>query len=370
MAVTRALPSIEEIADRLSSAGISHVGVCDASVLDDARRALQDRKQRGLDGGMGFTYRNPERSTDPRRAVPGAQSIIVAARPYLPAGLDPLADSRADRAPGRPTARIGKYAWVDHYAPLLVALREVGRDIRRAGEQAVAFADDNSLVDRAVAHRAGLGWFGKNANLLIPGAGSFFVLGSLVTTARYEPAAAPVPDGCGTCRRCIDACPTDAILDDAAIDARRCISWVGQRAGDLDPQLRAPLGDHIYGCDDCQDVCPITVRLGRRSTIDLGATAAEFEALGRVDLLELLDCDDEQILDRWGRWYIADRDPRWVRRNALVILGNVADPGDTEVRATLDRYGAGPDGLLAEHARWALARLAERSSDPQPRASA
>ena len=149
-----------------------------AGVLDRARRELVARREAGLDAGMAFTYRNPERSTDPQRAVPGARSIIVAARSYL-----------ADDEPARPAgaqARVARYAWVDHYGPLRVGLRAIARRLRTAGERAVAFADDNAVVDREVAYLGGLGWFGKNANLLVAGAGSWFVLGSVVTTASFD----------------------------------------------------------------------------------------------------------------------------------------------------------------------------------------
>ncbi len=166
------LPSIDEIRGRLAEAGITHVGVTSADVLSDARAELFRRREAGLHGDMGFTYRDPERSTDPTRAVAGARSVIVAAKPYLTDDDPPQPPDGSG-----PHARVGRYAWVDHYAPLRAALRDVSRQIRRADHRAVAFADDNSIVDRAVAHRAGLGWYGKNANLLLPGAGSWFVLG-------------------------------------------------------------------------------------------------------------------------------------------------------------------------------------------------
>ena len=162
--------------------GISHLGVAPATVLTRARTALHDRKAQGLHAGMRLTYLDPDRSTDPGWAVPGARSVIVAARPYL-----------ADDEPSAPTAtsaRVARYAWADHYEPLRTTLRDMARRLRRAGERAVAFADDNSIVDREVAHLGGIGWFGKNANLLVPGAGSFFVLGCIVTTA-------PAPDALG-----------------------------------------------------------------------------------------------------------------------------------------------------------------------------
>ena len=294
---------------------------------------------------MAFTYRNPDRSTDPDRAVGGARSIIVAARPYL-------ADVEPERPPGA-QARIGRYAWVDHYAPLRAGLREIAALIKRAGHRAVAFADDNAIVDREVAYLGGLGWFGKNANILLPGAGSFFVLGSIVTTAEY-PVSRPVPDGCGSCRRCLDGCPTGAIIGPGVVDANRCLAWLVQQPGPFPVEHREALGDRLYGCDDCQEVCPPSVRLGRRHVVDLHD---EPEVQAWVDVLDLLDADDATLLDRHGRWYVADRNPVWWRRNALIVLGNVGDPSDDRTRRTLARYRSDPDPLLREHADWAAARL-------------
>jgi epoxyqueuosine reductase len=337
-------PSLDELRAIASEHEIHHLGVAPATVLGRARQALHERRDAGLAAGMAFTYRNPDRSTDPSRAVAGARSIIVGARSYLTTDDDPS-------PPPGPQARVARYAWMDHYAPLRVGLRAIAHRLKATGHRAVAFADDNAIVDREVAHLAGLGWFGKNANLLLPGAGSWFVLGSVITTAEYPPAT-PVADGCGSCRRCLDACPTGAIVSPGVIDANRCLAWVLQAPGPIPVELRPAVGDRIYGCDDCQDVCPPTVRLGRRH--HLPATA-EIEAW--VDVLDLLDADDATLLDRHGRWYLSGRDPRWLRRNALVVLGNTADARDARVVATLVRYGRHDDPVLAEHARWASHRL-------------
>ena len=124
----------------------------------------------------------------------------------------------------------------------------------------MVFADDNSIVDREVAYRAGVGWFGKNANILLPGAGSWFVLGCVITTAPLPVAADQTPDGCGSCRRCLDACPTKAIIAPGVIDAGRCLAWIIQKPGIMAREWRSAIGDRIYGCDDCQTVCPPTVR--------------------------------------------------------------------------------------------------------------
>ena len=349
-------PTIREIRSTLEGHGITRVGVTDASVLTDARVEIRRRVEADLHDGMKFTFKNPERSTDPAWSMPEARSVVVAARPYL-----------LDRDPPVPrhgvSARVGRYAWVDHYAPLRAGLREVARQLHAAGHRATVFADDNSLGDRAVAHRAGLGWFGKNANLLLPGTGSFHVLGSVVTTAVYEPAPAPVADGCGSCARCIDGCPTGAIVAPGVIDGRRCLAWVLQKPGAIDPDLRVAVGDRIYGCDDCQDVCPISVRLGPRNTVT--ADPDEVAAGAWVSVEWLLDASDAEIEERLGRWYIADRDMRWLRRNALVVAGNTADTDDRDVLDLLDRYRTREhphsDALLAEHAGWAVRRLHERA---------
>ncbi len=348
------IPTLAEIRSTVHDFGITHIGVASPEVLADTRATLLDRKAAGLNDTMEFTYRNPDRSTDPRRAVDGAQSVIVAARPYL-TDVDP------ERPGPAPHARVGRYAWENHYEPLRAGLRVVARQLKASGHRATVFADDNSIVDRAIAHRAGLGWFGKNANLLLPGAGSYFVLGSLITTAAYPPNTVPASDGCGSCTQCLDDCPTGAIIAPGVIDAAKCLSWVMQKPGAIPPEYRVAMHDRIYGCDDCQDVCPISVRLGKRNTVALDSGAQAW-----VNALELLAADDDWIAERYGHWYIAGREMRWLRRNSLVVIGNVADPADREARAMVERYRADPDAVLAEHADWALHRLDERQQLTSP----
>ncbi|MCU1392983.1 MAG: hypothetical protein JWM34_1411 [Ilumatobacteraceae bacterium] len=337
--------------------GIDHLGVAPAGVMHRARAALQTRKAAGLSDSMEFTYRNPERSTDPGAAVAGARSMLVAARSYA---LD------APPAPAGPYASVARYAWVDHYAPLRAGLQEIVRTLRSDGYKAVAFADDNSVVDREAAWLGGLGWFGKNANILLPGAGSFFVLGSVITTAPLPLADGPVADGCGTCRRCIDGCPTGAIVAPGVVDAGRCLAWLLQRPGVFPREHRAALGNRIYGCDECQTVCPPTVRFGRRTS---GTTEQPVQAW--VPLVELLETDDDTVLALYGRWYIADRNPIWLRRNALIALANQivgnrvvasrvighrvvgSDDVPEAVVRVLVRCLAHPDPMLRAHAVWA-----------------
>lgn len=348
---------VDDLRDLTHPFGVTHTGVTSAAVLDRARTALRERVASGYADTMQFTFRNPERSTDPTAAVPGARAVFVAARPYLLADDDGHDSGTAPPSqPGSVPGRIARYAQLDHYEVLRTALWAVTRRLRDDGWRAVPFADDNSIVDREVAHRAGLGWFGKNANLLISGAGSWFVLGCVVTTAPLEPSTEVVPDGCGPCTRCIDGCPTGAIVAPGVIDARRCLAWVLQRPGSIPDELRSAIGNRIYGCDDCQEVCPPTVHLGARHRV-----AADGGVRRMVDALEFLRLGDDELLAAWGRWYLADRDPRWVRRNALVVVGNTGQVDDPDVRETLDRYVHADDPLLREHAQWALAQIATRA---------
>ena len=336
--------------------GLDRVGVTDAAPLSRARVAIDDRKARGLSDTMGFTYRNPSRSTDPNTAVEGARSIIVAARSY---------HSDQPDHPGGISARVARYAQDDQYTPLRQALQKVALRLRADGYRAVVFADENNLVDREVAYRAGLGWFGKNANILLPGAGSFFSLGSIVTTAVLAPASQPAPDGCGTCRACYDECPTQAIVADGVIDARRCLAWLVQKPGIFPREFRVALGDRLYGCDDCQTSCPPTVRLHSRHHARIAPIAGPGAF---VDVIELLNESNESLLEKYGSWYLADRDPRWLRRNGLIILGNIA-PVDISARENsvmspveqvLRRYLGDIDPMLRLHALWAAVRLGRR----------
>jgi len=302
---------------------------------------------------MAFTYRNPGRSTDPGRALPGVAALVVAARAYC---------HDAPRCPGRPAVgRVAAYARADHYGELRAGLGQIAGRLRADGWRCRVVVDDNALVDREAAYRAGLGWYGKNANLLLPGRGSWFVLGSVLTTAPLPADPAPVDDGCGACRRCIDACPTGAIVGPGVVDARRCLAWLVQAEGDFPLELREALGDRLYGCDDCQTVCPINRRgdrSGDRHRPKRTVGGDRTDASGSfVDLVELLAASDEELLARHGRWYIPGRDPRYLRRNALVVLGNIGDRNEPGVAATLRRYCADADPLLREHAEWAARRL-------------
>ncbi len=323
------------------AAGLHRVGITGADVLHRAREVLTERKSLGLHNEMQFTYRNPIRSTDPTSTMSTARSIIVGARSYA---------TEMPIKPDQISARIARYAWADYYEQLREGLAQIASQLRADGWRAIILADDNSIVDREVAYQAGLGWYGKNANLLIEGAGSYFVLGSVITDAPLEPSIKTVEDGCGSCRRCIDNCPTRAIVAPGVVDARKCLAWLLQKPGVFDSAYRIALGDRLYGCDDCQEVCPPTVRHAIVEEQN-GKTQAW------ASVMSVLNLDDKTLLENFKAWYIADRDPKWLRRNALIILGNVANASDQDTQNILKRYLVDRDPILRAHAVWAAGRL-------------
>ena len=322
------------------AAGLDAVGVCAATPFSDVKVLLEERRTAGLAANMQFTYRNPARSTTPQRILENAQTLVVAALRTPAPRLNPA-------EPGQ--TRIAAYARTDHYTELKAGLEAIAEELRQAGWQARVVADDNALVDRAAAVRAGLGWYGKNANVLLPGRGSWFVLGSVVTDAPLPVNQELVPDGCGTCDQCITGCPTGAIVKPGVVDARRCIAWLVQAPGPIPIEFREAMGDRIYGCDECQEVCPV----GRPERTSEGKS----DPTADLDALAILNATDQELLDSYGRWYIAERDPKYLRRNALVVLGN--SPGENaQIDQCLEYYRDHYDPLLCEHAQWAINKRA------------
>ena len=331
------------------NSGLHQVGVASAEVLHRARQALNERKSQGLHNQMQFTYRNPNRSTDPTATLPSAKSVIVGALSY---------STQMPEQPEKLSARVARYVWSDYYAQLRESLRQIAKQLESDGFRAVVLADDNSIVDREVAYQAGLGWFGKNSNLLIAGAGSYFVLGCVVTNSPLVFEEKPVDDGCGSCRRCLDNCPTQAIIAPGVIDANKCLAWLLQKPGVFDRDFRVALGDRLYGCDDCQEVCPPTVRFEKRASVVADELVKHDDrTTAWVSVQKILLADDESLLKEFGAWYIANRDPKWLRRNALVILGNIGDANDKLVVELLQKYCNHSDAILRSHAVWAAARL-------------
>ena len=304
----------------------------------------------GYAGEMGYLPRGAEKRRDTRLPVPGTLSAIVVALDY------------GGREPSGPVAR---YARGDDYHDVMTArLRELhawvdgqlGRPT--AGK---AYVDTGPILERDLARRAGLGWFGKNTNLLNPRLGSFFFLGALLIDVDLEPDPPFEADRCGSCTRCLDACPTDAFVAPRVLDATRCISYLTiEQKGGIPIELREKIGGLVYGCDICQEVCP----WNRSFAEELREPAfAAREVLAGRDARALaralLAMTPEEFSTAFRNSPMKRAKLRGLKRNAAVGLGNVGTEEDIEV-LTAALKDAEP--LVREHAAWALARLGERTA--------
>lgn len=322
-------------------AGLDRVGMAAPDPFDDVRREMERRQAAGLTARLGFTYKDPARATDVRSSFPWAATLVVGIRAYLP---------EAGTAPIRPGhGRVARFAVTDPYPPLREGLEAMADRLRRRGHRAETLTDDDRLVDRAAAVRAGVAWWGKSTLALSPRLGPWFVIGSVVTDARLE-AGRPMRRDCGTCDACLPACPTGALISPGVLDARRCLAAIAQSPGVIPRRWRPAMGDRIYGCDECLAACPPGRRLAADST----------EARGSVDLRWALGAPDRDLLERFGHFYIPRRNPRFLRRNVLVAMGNDGHP---DLVGPVAEHVDHPDWLLRAHAVWALARLGDGGSD-------
>ncbi|HEY3106668.1 MAG TPA: tRNA epoxyqueuosine(34) reductase QueG [Gaiellaceae bacterium] len=325
---------LERIAREL---GIDVVGAAPAEPYEGTENDIRERKARGLFARMRFTMAQPEVSCHPETLLPGARTVVSAALSYYVPG--------PETAPGE--GRLPRYAWRDNYADLRAKLTELGE---RIGGRYRVLVDANQHVDREGAARAGIGFYGKNTLLITRRFGSWVVLGTLVTDAEIEPSA-PLAADCGSCTRCIDACPTHALDEPGVLDSTRCLSYWTQAPDAIPKPYRAALGEQVYGCDICQDVCPWNRGVEKRR----GGEELPADAEPVVSLLDWLDTPHDELRERYDRLYFPRNDARYLKRNALVAAGNSGDP------ALADAVGAycdDPDEMIREHARWAAGRLA------------
>ena len=321
--------------------GLDVVGAAPAEPYEETERHIRERRARGLFADMRFTTAQPEISCHPETLLPGARTVVSAALCYYAA--------EPPRPPGH--GRLPRYTWWDAYAELREKLDGLGRRLRGAYRVLV---DENQHVDREAAARSGVGFYGKNTMLITRRFGSWVVLGTLVTDVEIE-RTAPLELDCGSCRLCIDACPTGALDDPGTLDANKCLSYWTQAAGPIPEPYRAELGAQVYGCDICQDVCPWNRGVEKRRARAPLPGAAE----PHVSLREWLEADGEELVGGYDRLFVPRNDPRYLRRNALVALGNSGGAEDLDLART---YSADPDPLVAEHARWAEETLETRRS--------
>ncbi len=345
----------ERIKGLALAVGFDLAGVARAEPTRETR-FLREWLARGYAGEMHYIGRRAEERVDPRKVLEGARSTIALGFVY-----DPGAGSPEAGPAGRAGFQVARYAGGDDYHELLVdrvrALEAglpalAGRAVRTRG-----YVDTGPVLERASAAAAGLGWIGKNSCLIHPGLGSYLFLAVVLCDLELDPDERE-PDHCGSCRACLDACPTGAFPEPYVLDATRCISYTTIEArGPIPEALRAGHGDWGFGCDVCQEVCPWNTRPRREVPPDplgLRARLAPRPEWRRPALAWVLSLDEEG-------WRAAARGTalkraryRGLLRNALVVAGNSGERG---LAPLLRRHAGGPDAMLAEHARWALARL-------------
>ncbi len=342
---------IEQLA---TSQGAHSVGFVSAQIFERARKTLTERREQGLASSMQFTYRNPERSTDPFQLLPSAKSIVALTFPYASYGSgDSDGTKNYEDYPGVGEGVVGRFARHDYYSDLRGVLDSIRNLLKENGFKAVTSADSNALVDREVAWAAGLGWYGKNSQLLTPERGSWVVLGEVVTNADLvDVDPEPLGTDCGSCTRCIDLCPTEAIVADGVIDANRCLAWLVQAPDAIPIEFRTAVGTRIYGCDECAEVCPPS-ETGLKQANPVSVEPYR----DTVDLFWMLAATDAELLEECNAWYIPKRDPNFLRRTALVCLGNSAVENDIRTRSTLARYLTHDNPMLVTHGIWAARRL-------------
>jgi epoxyqueuosine reductase len=300
--------------------------------------------QEGRQGDMDWMIRSREPRSDPRTLLPSATGAVVLGMTYAhPRPPDP----------GGLTGKVASYAWGRDYHNLIgKRLRKMVRDLREdiPGFEAYWGVDSRPLIERAWAERSGLGFLGKNCMAIMPAHSSYFFL-AVILVNQDLPADPPLGDHCGSCRRCLDVCPTQAFTAPGELDARRCISYLTIEHRTAIPETMRPLmGRWVFGCDDCQEVCP-------HNGTELPQADGDFaprQGHAWLDLEWVLQCPDSTLDAHFEGSPIRRAKPSGLKRNAAIVLGN---RGDAAARTALQHAERHPDPVVSDAARWGLERV-------------
>ena len=302
----------------------------------------------GRAGEMAWLERNKDRRVDPQKVLPGARSVVVLGMNYFQREKTEAAHFQKSRG------RIARYAWGDDYHEVIEKkLRELDAWLASFGGAQKCYVDTGPVLERDFAAEAGAGWHGKSTMLIHPKFGAWLFLCEILTTLEIAPDE-PLPNRCGSCARCIAACPTGAITAPHQIDARRCVSYLTiELKGAIPLELRPLIGDRIYGCDECLNTCP----WNRFAQASRESAFAARESVFKMSLTDFLALDDERFRALFRKSPIKRIKRRGFLRNVCVALGNVGDERDLPA---LEKAARDAEPLIAEHARWAIARIRER----------
>ncbi|GAB4193642.1 MAG: tRNA epoxyqueuosine(34) reductase QueG [Wenzhouxiangellaceae bacterium] len=343
---------LQDLANRIKfwgrELGFQQLAVADID-LAQAEQRLCEWLQAGFHGQMQYMARHGSRRSRPAELVPGTVRVICARMDYLPADAEPIEQVLADDQ----RAFVSRYALGRDYHKVLRGrlahlCRRIAGEIGDFGYR--VFTDSAPVLEKPLAAKAGLGWIGKHTNLLSRDAGSWFFLGEIYTDLPL-PVDQPVSAHCGSCRRCIDICPTQAIVAPFQLDARRCISYLTiELDGAIPEALRKPMGNRIYGCDDCQMVCP----WNRYATATTEPDFAPRQQLDSSRLIDLFAWNEDEFLRRTEGSAIRRIGHRRWLRNIAVALGNANTTA--AVVAALQARADHADAVVREHVAWALAQ--------------
>lgn len=334
--------------------GLDAVGFAGAAPTERTR-FLREWIAKGYAGEMHYLERRLEERVDPRRVLPGARSLVVVGLHCADPTEGPA--STAEEARGR----IARYAGGEDYHEVLLdrvrALEAALGVLAEASVRSRSYVDTGPVAERAAAEQAGLGWIAKNSCLIHPELGSHLMLGVILTDLKLEPDEV-IQDHCGTCRACLDICPTDAFPEPHVLDATRCISYATiESRGSIPEDLRSAHGDHVFGCDLCQTVCPWNQSRPRERLADplgLRSRLSKHSEWVAPTLAWILSLDEDSFARATRRNALRRPGLRGLIRNALVAAGNAKDPA---LRALVEHHSQNGDPMLREHADWALNRI-------------
>ena len=334
------------------------VAACDPPLHSNE---FDDWLKHGAQGEMGYMERGAEKRRDPQKVLPGARSIIVLMLNYfqgVEAGVSPAISRNAagTAATTAATGRIARYAWGDDYHDVIAAkLDKIDNFLRESGGEQKCYVDTGPVLERDHAAKAGVGWHGKSTMLIDEKLGTWFFLSEILTTLKL-PTDEPARDRCGTCDRCITACPTGAITGPHRLDARRCISYLTiELKGSIPLEFRPLIGDRIFGCDDCLDACPWNrfAQVSRESAFSARRSTTAFA------LRDYLKLSDTEFRNLFRNSPIKRIKRRGFLRNVCVALGNVGTRDDLPA---LEQAAIDAEPLIAEHALWAIEQILRRES--------
>ena len=338
------MPAEELIAATAREQGFILTGFAPLRTLNDRTEFFDQWLAEGRAAEMNWLAREPERRIDPRVLDPRLRSVVSLALPYTPP-RPPDLDWRAELR-----GRIAAYALGPDYHDVVKAKARVVADALTAaipGAITRVYVDTGPVFEREWAIEARLGWFGRNTNLLNRYHGSYFFLAEILTDAQFEPSGEPYREHCGSCRQCLALCPTGALTDGYRLEPRLCISYLTiEHRGPIPPAMRPQLGNWIFGCDVCQEVCPWN---------DDHARAAPINDALMPSLAELMALDDDGFRRRFARSAIKRTKRRGLLRNAAIVLGNSGNPAAIPI--LMRALGHEPEALIRSHAAWSLGQL-------------